>query len=70
MKKLFLVLLGVSFISLACVDKKAEEEKKKAAEAELNKQVEAVEQELNEDFESLQKESEEIDNALNELDNL
>ncbi|KZS42236.1 hypothetical protein AWE51_01990 [Aquimarina aggregata] len=62
--------MGVSFFSLACVDKKAEEEKKKAAEAELNKQVEAVEQEIDKDFESLEKEAKEIDDALNELDNL
>lgn len=72
MKKALLVLLVTNFFFGACVDKKAEQEKKEATE--LNKQIEAIDQEIEKEtdqaLESLEKESQEIENALNELDNL
>ncbi len=71
MKKIVLTLLVASFFIVSCVDKKAEQEKKEAAE--LNQQIEGVEEEANkatQELESLEKEAKEIDNALNELDNL
>jgi len=66
MKKTIVLLVMASFFLLACVDKKAEE--KKASE--LNAQMEAVDQDTNKDVESLEKETQEIDNAISELDNL
>jgi len=66
MKKNVLILVLSSLFLIACVDKKAEEEKK----AKLEEQVESIDQEINEGFDSLEKEAEEIDEAINELDNL
>ncbi|WP_299627872.1 hypothetical protein [uncultured Tenacibaculum sp.] len=68
MKKNFLIVLAFSFIALACGDKKAEEEKKKAVE--LEQKIEAVDKEVDQDVESLQKEADEIENELKALDNL
>ncbi len=67
MKKTVLAIIAMGFFLIACVDKKAEEEKKAA---EINEQIEAVDKEINENFESLEKEGEELDKAINELDNL
>jgi len=69
MKKTILLIFAMVFI-IACVDKKAEEEKKAAEATELNEKMEAIDKEIDEDFESLEKEAEELDNAINELDNL
>jgi len=66
MRKTILTIAAAGLFLLACVDKKAEEKKT----AELNAQIEAVDQNTNKDVESLEKESQEIDNALSELDNL
>ncbi|MEW7277377.1 hypothetical protein ABW636_02130 [Aquimarina sp. 2201CG1-2-11] len=72
MKKTLLIMAAIFCFLVACVDKKAEEEKKKAAE--LNQQIETLDQEINQEvnqgLESLEKEAQEIDNSLNELDNL
>ncbi|WP_159090770.1 hypothetical protein [Aquimarina aquimarini] len=71
MKKILLTLFVMSFCLMSCTDKKAEQEKKEAAE--LNQQIETVKEEAEEttqELESLEKEAKEIDNALNELDNL
>ncbi len=68
MRKTIFALFALCFVAFACVDKKAEEQKKAAAE--LEQKVEAVDKEVNQDVESLEKEAKEIENELNELDNL
>ena len=68
MKKIVVLVLAASFFLGACIDKKAEAEKKK--EAEVEQQVENIEKEIDSEIETLEKEAEEIDSAINELDNL
>lgn len=68
MKKTILAVFAMSLFLMACGNKK--EEEKKSPSQELNKQIEAVEQEVNQDVEALEKEAEDIENAINELDNL